>query len=66
MKKYWIIFLVVTVILHLAWTVNYPACLKLQMPAAITIYSESRLATNIETNIYPGDTLYFCRGIHDY
>jgi len=35
-------------------------CLKVTVPARISIYSESKLASNIVANLQPNDVLYFC------
>jgi len=44
---------------------NRSECLKVSVPAAITIYSESSLATNIEARLLHGDKIYFCGEAND-
>lgn len=59
MKKQ-IIVAVALIVLFAALAIQQATCLKLPVPTAITIYSESRLASNIETRLQAGDTIYFC------
>lgn len=40
--------------------INQLECLKVSIPTALTVYSESKLASNIEAHLAPGDKLYFC------
>ncbi len=35
-------------------------CLKVVLPAQMSIYSESKLASNIVAELQPNDVLYFC------
>jgi hypothetical protein len=40
-------------------------CFKVTLPAQISIYSESKLASNILADLQPNDVLYFCGDKND-